>query len=107
MDGTLEPGEMIEAKYARMLLRVQQKEDCLQISVYDSRSTQPDESVWDGRSRNLDDAKHSARLAARRYLIDHKMYLIAKGDKYTASLAAGGQLLELSPTLDWRKANVN
>jgi len=79
----------------------------VQISVYDSRSTQPEESVWDGRSRNLDDAKHSARLAARRYLIDHKMYLIAKGDKYTASLAAGGQLLELSPTLDWRKANVN
>jgi hypothetical protein len=68
MNEPLKLGEKIEARYARMVLRVRQKEDHLQVSVYDSKSPQPDKPVWESESQGLEDAKNTALLAAREYL---------------------------------------
>ena len=103
MDGELKPGQAIEATYARLVLRVFQREDRLRISVYDSGSAQPGKPVWEGESKDLEDAKGTARVAAVGYFTDHRMYLIHKGDKDTARAAASGRMPILQPTLDWRK----
>ncbi len=103
MNGELKPGQAIEATYARLVLRVFQREDCLRISVYDSGSAQPGKPVWEGESKDLEGAKGTARVAAVGYFTDHRMYLIQKGDKDTARAAASGRMPILQPTLDWRK----
>jgi hypothetical protein len=67
MDGSLKLGERIEANYARMLLRVEQREDHLAITVYDTHSKQPNVPVWHGDSYEIEDAKDTALQAARGY----------------------------------------
>jgi hypothetical protein len=62
---------MIQTKHDRMVLRVRQKEDHLQISIYDTKSAQPDKAVWEGVSHDLEDAKHTAVLAACGYLAEY------------------------------------
>lgn len=103
MDGYLKIGEMIEARYGRIVLRVRQREDHLDISVYDTRSTEPETPVWEGESQNLQDAQDAACVAARGYFTQHKLHLIEKGDKTTARVAATGRLPELQPILDWQR----
>jgi hypothetical protein len=103
MDGDLKIGEMIEARYDRIVLRVRQRQDHLDISVYDARSTQPEIPVWEGESRDLQDAQDAASAAASKYFTQYKLHLIEKGDKATGRVAATGRLPELQPILDWQR----
>jgi hypothetical protein len=106
MSGELKLGEMVEAKYVRMVMRVLQTEDRLRISVYDSGSPRPDEAVWQGESAVLEDAKRIGRAAAVGYCTGHGMHLIKKGDKVTARAAASGRtFFNLQPVLIWQNVS--
>jgi hypothetical protein len=70
MNGRLALGAHTVAQYDTMTLRIEQREDHLHITVYDSKSTRPNNPVWEGQSHDIEDAIDTAIHAARGYLAD-------------------------------------
>jgi len=68
MNGILKLGEMIQAKYDRMVLRVRQREDCLRASVYDSGVSNPERPIWESDFQDFDAAKETAASVAHSHL---------------------------------------
>jgi hypothetical protein len=63
-------GNFVEGNYRHLVLRVRQKEDCLQISAYDPKSAHRDHPLFEDYSNDLEDAKKTAVILARGYLND-------------------------------------
>jgi hypothetical protein len=70
MNGSLNPGEYAVAQYAGLMLRIEQREGHRRIRVYDSKSSRPNRSVWEGESYDIEEAIDMAVQAARGYLAD-------------------------------------
>jgi hypothetical protein len=66
-----------------MVLRVRQKEDHLQGSVYDSKSSEPDKPIWEDNFQDIEDAQETVLSVAQNHLADNGPKPVLEWIKYS------------------------